>query len=122
MEALIGDDTYSKLDHGLIKSDLNPRDRQNFKSCIKLISEDVMYLMERAVEAKGTLIYLKLLRMVVEAYIIKSNTVETREFLLPIENEKQSFLISLRSIRRLKSSMARCVCLSSLVVLVVGNS
>ena len=33
---IIENDTYSKLDHGLTKSDINPKDRQNYSSCFKL--------------------------------------------------------------------------------------
>ncbi|CAF4567427.1 unnamed protein product [Rotaria sp. Silwood2] len=32
---------YTKLDHGLTKSDINPKDRQNFSSCLKLTSNDL---------------------------------------------------------------------------------
>ncbi|CAM4972458.1 unnamed protein product [Rotaria socialis] len=39
---IIENDTYSKLDHGLTKSDINPKDRQNFSSCLKLTSNDLM--------------------------------------------------------------------------------
>ena len=41
IEELIDNNNYTKLDHGLTKSDLNPRDRQNYNSCVKLISDDV---------------------------------------------------------------------------------
>ncbi|CAF4106527.1 unnamed protein product [Rotaria magnacalcarata] len=39
---IIENDTYSKLDDGLTKSDINPKDRQNFSSCLKLTSNDLM--------------------------------------------------------------------------------
>jgi hypothetical protein len=32
---IINNANYSKLDHGLTKSDINPKDRQNFSSCLK---------------------------------------------------------------------------------------
>ncbi|CAF1355414.1 unnamed protein product [Rotaria magnacalcarata] len=37
---IIHNETYTKLDHGLTKSDINPEDRQNFSSCLKLTSPD----------------------------------------------------------------------------------
>ncbi|CAF4765874.1 unnamed protein product [Rotaria socialis] len=35
IEQLINNNSYTKLDHGLKKSDINPKDRQNYNSCIK---------------------------------------------------------------------------------------
>ena len=74
------DEAHSKLDHALKKGDLDSRDRENFKSCI--ISEDVLHPFEEATDAKGIIIYLKLLKMTVEAYIVKSTSVKTRKFVL----------------------------------------
>ncbi|CAF5202432.1 unnamed protein product, partial [Rotaria magnacalcarata] len=37
---IIHNEMYTKLDHGLTKSDINPKDRQNFSSCLKLTSPD----------------------------------------------------------------------------------
>ncbi|CAF4699840.1 unnamed protein product, partial [Rotaria socialis] len=42
---IIENDTYSKLDHGLTKSDINPKDRQNFSSCLKLTSNDLFNIL-----------------------------------------------------------------------------
>lgn len=66
---LIDDEEYTKLDHGLTKSDINPKDRQNYKSCIRLISYDVLNILLKDDEAYGTVIYLKLLKMIVRSYI-----------------------------------------------------
>ena len=52
VENLIDDDTYTKLDHCLTKSDVNPKDRQDYKSCIKLISDNVLNLLYDNVDAK----------------------------------------------------------------------
>ncbi|CAF4471863.1 unnamed protein product [Rotaria socialis] len=45
IEQLINNNSYTKLDHGLKKSDINPKDRQNYNSCIKLISDGVINLL-----------------------------------------------------------------------------
>ncbi|CAF1363353.1 unnamed protein product [Rotaria magnacalcarata] len=38
---IIHNETYTKLDHGLTKSDINPKDRQNFSTRLKLTSPDL---------------------------------------------------------------------------------
>ena len=46
-ETLIIDDSkLTKIDHGLTISDINPKDRQNFSSCIKLISDDLSKILK----------------------------------------------------------------------------
>ena len=40
----------------------------------------MLHPFEEATDAKGTIIYLKLLKMTVEAYIVKSTSVKTRNF------------------------------------------
>ncbi|CAF1921905.1 unnamed protein product [Rotaria magnacalcarata] len=42
----------SKIEHNLIKSDLNPKDRQNFASCLRISSELVLDLLNRNENAK----------------------------------------------------------------------
>ncbi|CAM4987215.1 unnamed protein product, partial [Rotaria socialis] len=54
---IIENDTYSKLDHGLTKSDINPKDRQNFSSCLKLTSNDLFNILNATVDTRGTLLY-----------------------------------------------------------------
>ncbi|CAF1475339.1 unnamed protein product [Rotaria sordida] len=78
IEALISNDHYTKLDHGLTSSDINPKDRQNYNSCIKLISDDVINLLINGVDMNGTVVYLTLLKMIVKAYIDKSTSVRER--------------------------------------------
>ncbi|CAF2007754.1 unnamed protein product [Rotaria magnacalcarata] len=78
LENLINDNTYTKLDHSLAKSDINPKDRQNYKSCVRLISDDVLSLLCDNVDTKGTFIYLTLLKMIVKAYIDKSTNIGER--------------------------------------------
>lgn len=61
-------DYYSKIDHNLVKSDIYPRDRQNFSSCMKITSDDVLTLLEK-IDAKGTFVYLYLLKLVIVTYV-----------------------------------------------------
>lgn len=79
IERLINNNNYSKLDHGLTNTHINPRDRQNYDSCIKLISEDVMNLLNDNDDANGTVVYLKLHKMIVKAYIDNSTSIRERK-------------------------------------------
>ncbi|CAF3799462.1 unnamed protein product [Rotaria magnacalcarata] len=88
IENLINDNTYTKLDHSLTKSDTNPKDRQNYKSCIKLISDDVLNLLYDNVDTKGTFVYLTLLKMIVKAYIDKSTNIGERKSVLKIQKQR----------------------------------
>lgn len=62
----------SKVDHGLVYSDIHPRDRQNFLSCQKICKEEVFELLRTLFDdvpgAKGTFVYLKIIRNVMIAY------------------------------------------------------
>ncbi|CAF3163399.1 unnamed protein product [Rotaria socialis] len=72
---IIENDTYSKLDHGLRKSDINPKDRQNFSSCLKLTSNDLFNILNATVDTRGTLLYFQVLKMIIVAYIEKTTTI-----------------------------------------------
>jgi hypothetical protein len=61
-------DNYSKIDHNLVKSNVFPHDRQNFSSCLKITSDDVLNLL-KDMNAKGTCIYLYLRKLVIITYI-----------------------------------------------------
>ena len=76
---IIEDDNYSKLDHGLTRSDVNPKDRQNFTSCVKLTSEDVFRILDTNRDYRGTLLYLKMLKMVIAAYIDEKTSISERK-------------------------------------------
>ncbi|CAF3915067.1 unnamed protein product [Rotaria magnacalcarata] len=78
IEQLINNNNYTKLDHGLTISDINPKDRQNYNSCIKLISDDVINLLNDSVDSNGTIVYLTLLKMIIKAYIDKSTSIRER--------------------------------------------
>lgn len=84
IEKLIDNDNYTKLDHGLTKSDIHPKDRQNYNSCIKLISDDVINLLNDSTDANGTVVYLTLLKMIVKAYIDKSTSIHERTSIFKI--------------------------------------
>ncbi|CAF1009676.1 unnamed protein product [Rotaria magnacalcarata] len=68
----------SKIEHNLIKSDLNPKDRQNFASCLRISSELVLDLLNRNENAKGTYVYLTLLNLIISGFINKLSTIEDR--------------------------------------------
>jgi hypothetical protein len=72
---IINNANYSKLDHGLTKSDINPKDRQNFSSCLKLTSNDLFKILYENDDARGTLIYLQMLKMIIVAYTLVKHLV-----------------------------------------------
>ena len=61
-------ENHSKLDHNLVKSDVLPYDRQNFVSCLKITSDDVLVLLDRP-ETRGTYVYLYLLKLIILTYV-----------------------------------------------------
>ena len=50
---------FSKLDHGLVKSDVIPKDRQNFSSCTKISSDCVLQTLEKMQGTPAVCIYLR---------------------------------------------------------------
>ena len=52
----------SKLQHGLVKSDIFPRDRQNFSSCVKICSDDVISCLTNIDDSTRIITYLHQLR------------------------------------------------------------
>ncbi|CAF4018200.1 unnamed protein product, partial [Rotaria magnacalcarata] len=50
---------YSKLDHSLVVSDLNPKDRQNYNSAAKISSDNILTLLENIPNSLGINIYLQ---------------------------------------------------------------
>ena len=71
--SIIDNENLTKIDYGLTKSDINPKDRQIFSSCIKLTSDDLFKVLKANVGTKGILIYLQMLKMIIMAYIDKKN-------------------------------------------------
>ena len=68
--------TVSKIRHGLVYSDVRPKDRQNFTSCQKICQEDVFKVLEtlnsNIPNTKGIYVYLKLLESTINAYCEKN--------------------------------------------------
>ena len=77
---IISNENYTKLDHGLTKSDINPKDRQNFGSCLKLTSADLFKILKDNVDTQGTLVYLQILKMIIVAYVEKRTTIAERKY------------------------------------------
>ena len=70
----------SKLFHGLVSSDLNPRDHQNYVSCMRISRDEIFIALENINKGNATIIYIKLLRSIIDAYIEKSTTLLDRIF------------------------------------------
>ena len=70
----------SKLLHGLVSSDLNPRDHQNYSSCWKISRDEIFQVLETIEDSNATAIYIKILRSVIDAYIEKSTCLLDRIF------------------------------------------
>ena len=70
-------ESHSKIEHNLIKCDINIKDRQNFPSCRRISLESVLNLLNNE-NFKGTYVYLSLLRSIIIEFIEKSSTIEER--------------------------------------------
>ena len=62
IEQLIDNNNHTKLDHGLPKSDINLKHRQNYNPRIKLISVNITNLLNGGMVTNGTVVYLALLK------------------------------------------------------------
>ncbi|CAM4802556.1 unnamed protein product, partial [Rotaria magnacalcarata] len=71
-------ESKNKIEHNLIKSDICPKDRQNYASCRRISSELILQLLNKMEDCKGTYIYLSLLRSIITGLIEKSTTIEER--------------------------------------------
>ena len=67
-----------KLQHGLVKSGIFPRDRQKFSSCVKICSDDVISCLTNIDDSEGIIMYLHLLRSIMTTYIEKLTTTINR--------------------------------------------
>ena len=61
--------SQSKLIHGLVKTDAQPKDKQNFPSCVKISNDDVLPSLEDISGSYATRVYLRLVRSIILAYI-----------------------------------------------------
>ncbi|CAM4768394.1 unnamed protein product [Rotaria magnacalcarata] len=68
---------HLKIDHNLAKSDVCPRDRQNYSSCLKITSDDVLNLLNRR-NTKATFVYLYILKLIILTYVKKDTDILTR--------------------------------------------
>jgi hypothetical protein len=71
-------ESKSKLVHGLVKRDVNPKDRQNCTSCLNLSDDDVLTALEDIEGSQATRIYLHLLRSIVLAYVEHNTSIIDR--------------------------------------------
>lgn len=71
-------ESRSKLEHSLIRCDVNPKDKQNYASCLRISSGAVLNLLKQDEVAKGTYVYLSLLRLIISGLIEKSTKIEER--------------------------------------------
>jgi hypothetical protein len=74
--------TVSKINHGLVYSDVRPKDRQNFNSCQKICQEDVFQILKSMnntfPNTNGIYVYLKLIESVINAYCSKNTLITDR--------------------------------------------
>ncbi len=61
-------ENHPKIEHNLVKSDIFPHDRQNYSSCLKITSDDVLNLLKQR-DNKATYIYLYLLKLIILTYV-----------------------------------------------------
>ena len=59
---------YPKIDHNLVHSDVFPHNRQNYPSCLKITSDDVLNLL-KDINASATYVYLYLLKLIIITYV-----------------------------------------------------
>ena len=52
-------ESSSEINHGLVKSDIIPKDRQNYSSCEKISSKSVLNALVSIPTSRGTRIYLE---------------------------------------------------------------
>ena len=79
LQNTVKSENYTKIDHGLTRSDLNPKDRQNYHSCVKLTAEGISSILASDLDSLGTRVYLQILKMLITTYIVKSTSVLKRE-------------------------------------------
>ncbi|CAF1560146.1 unnamed protein product, partial [Rotaria sordida] len=76
LQQLLDNEEMIRLDHGLTQSDLKPTDRQNFRSCVRITSCDVLNLIALDDNSSGTYMYLKLIKLIITSYIEPTTSIE----------------------------------------------
>ena len=64
-------ETFPKDKHGLRERDLDHKDKQNFDAVMHITSKSVIELLQRFPDAKGTMIFLVLVRCVIDSFLDK---------------------------------------------------
>jgi hypothetical protein len=73
----------SKDNHELTEGDIDPKDRMNFRSMEKLMSQKVTEQLKLKIpESDGTRVYLEMARNVTEAFLDRSLTPQERIFMM----------------------------------------
>ena len=92
---ILNDNTYSKLDHGLTRTDLNPKDKQNYHSCVRIASDDVLSILVKNHTTYGTYVYLLLLKMIINTYVEKTTRIDDRMYRRAKHDQRDSQLLCL---------------------------
>lgn len=75
LHGVMNNGNYKKFDHNLVKSDINPKDLQNCSSCLKKTSDDAFSILKDHPNTCETLMYLKIIKLIIVAYIEKKKSV-----------------------------------------------
>ena len=70
--------SFGKDVHNIREKDIDHKDRQNYDATMHITSSDVLQILSEIPDAKGTYIYLKIMRYVMDSYLDKSLDVTTR--------------------------------------------
>ncbi|CAF3888294.1 unnamed protein product [Rotaria sp. Silwood1] len=68
----------NKIDHASVMSDLDPSERQNYRSCEKISGDEVLSILESDDDSYATFLYIKLLRYITDAFINKATPIKDR--------------------------------------------
>ena len=71
-------ESLPKDQHGLREKDLNHKDKQNFDAVLHITSKSVLDLLKSFPDAKGTMIFLNLIRCVIDSYLDKQLDIYSR--------------------------------------------
>ena len=69
-------ESQSKFNHNLVKSDISPRDKQNFRSCEKICAS--LGCLNKVDGSYATVVYITIIRCVILAFIDTSTTTADR--------------------------------------------
>ena len=70
--------SFGKDVHNMREKDIDHKDRQNYDAAMHITSSDVLQILSEIPDAKGTYIYLKIMRYVMDSYLDKSLDITTR--------------------------------------------